>query len=197
MSHPIESNSGRFYSKRVGEKAIEYAWLQREDFFDALLELSRLSQTIWAGATQGSDPEELFADWLELWSASLHYSSATLVNFASYVGGLGLDIKKGKTDSLYPHRVVEFDRVLTSPPVLISCWQLGRAHETQLNPDQVTFWQSYVNMGSANWDVVFDLSGTPPGKEKSGTYRLEIDIGDVYDQPFVGYYFLDPHPVGV
>jgi hypothetical protein len=197
MSHPMDSNRGRFYSKRVGDKMIEYAWLQREDVFDALLELSRLSRTLWTRSAQRIDQDELLADLLELWSASLHYSSATMVNFAAFVGGLGMDIKKGKTDSLYPHRVVEFDRVLTSPPVLISCWQLGRPRTTQLDPDQVTFWQSYVNMGSANWDVVFDLSGTPPGDEKSGTYRLEIDVGDVYDEPFVTYVYLDPHPVGI
>ncbi len=195
MTSPSDSNQGRFYSKRVGDKLLEYVWIQRDDLVASLLEASRLSRTIFNRATSGTNPGGLFEDWAELWSASVHYSAASLANLGALIAGLGYEIKKGKTDDEYPHRIIEFDRVLTGSPRYVNCWLIGEGNwqDARLPADKVIVLQSTPNMGTSRWDVVFDLSGDPPGDRKSGTYCLEVSIGEGVRDTVVEYFFLDPH----
>jgi hypothetical protein len=198
MTSPADSNQGRFYNKRLGDKAAEFAWKQRIDLIDGLRETNRLTRTLWESILTGSPAPVLMAETVELWSAAMHYSSAFVTNIGAGIAGLGYEIRKGKTDDLHPHRIIDFGRVLAGPPTPTRFWMVGVEPKAPvyLPVEDVFLIQSFANQGTSKWDVIFDLSGRPPKEMTTwtGTYCLELNVGDRRSDTHYEYFYLDPQP---
>jgi hypothetical protein len=184
---------GNHYRQRVGERVAQFSWLQRQDIVDAALETTRLSRVLFEDSVAGKSESSLFRTWVELMSAYTHYSAAFITNYAAFIGGLGVDIAKTKTDTLFPTRTWEFDFDLDGPPRLVRAWLVGGGafDRVSLDRTQVVFTQTVMQMNSRVWTVLFDLSRMPSDIQLSGSYRVEVKVGE---QTLVRYFYLDPQP---
>jgi hypothetical protein len=198
MTSPAESNQGRFYSERVGDKAAEYAWKQRIDIIDGLAETNRLARALWDSILGQAPAPQLVAESVELWSAVMHYSSAFVTNIGAGIAGMGYEIRKGKTDDSHPHRIIDFGRVLAGSPTPTRFWMVGVDPKAPMYlPIKYVFLlQSFANQGTSKWDVIFDLSGPiqDPMTTWTGTYCLELNVGDRRSDTHYEYFYLDPQP---
>jgi hypothetical protein len=184
---------GNHYRRRVGERVAQFSWLQREDIVDAALETTRLSRVLFEDSVAGKSESSLFGTWAELMSAYTHYAAAFVTNYAAFIGGLGVDIAKTKTDGLFPTRTWEFDHILDGPPRLVRAWLVGGGafDRVRLDPTQVVFTQTVMQINGRIWTVLFDLSRMPKDAQLSGSYRVEVKAGE---QTKVMYFYLDPQP---
>jgi hypothetical protein len=188
----------RVYSKRVGEQSQLFAHEQESDLVRALSESRRLSYSLYDQAKSGASDKDLVGSLLEWWSANVHFAARLAANYWAFVGGLGADLEIGATDTVKPLRRLSLDSQVTAPTVL-GCWKIGQGllPATRLPQGAVTFTKKVSGTAQSTWEVQFDLSGDPPGAQKSGTYFLEFSTGFPTALSISReYFYLDPQPQG-
>jgi hypothetical protein len=191
-------NEERVYSKRVDEQSQLFAQEQESDLVRALSEGRRLSRRLYDQAKSGASDEDLVGSLLEWWSANVHFAARLATNYWALVGGLGADLEVGATDTLAPLRKVTLDAQVTAPTVM-GCWMIGQGTlpQTRLPQGAVTFTKKVSGTAQSTWEVQFDLSGDPPGTQKSGIYCLELYTGfPTALSTSREYFYLDPQPPG-
>jgi hypothetical protein len=188
----------RVYSKRVDEQSQLFAQEQESDLVRALSEGRRLSYRLYDNAKSGASGEDLVGSLLEWWSANVHFAARLAANYWAFVGGLGADLETGATDTVTPVRKFSLDSQVMAPTVL-SCWKIGQGMlpATRLPQGAVTVTKKVSGTAQSTWEVQFDLSGDPPGAQKSGIYCLELATGfPTALSTSREYFYFDPQPPG-